>query len=282
LSRRFHLAGSGTRRGSALLALFAWVALAASLALPVARVAADATIPSPDTRFYVLDESNVLSDATETMIVSTSAALAEKTGAQIVVVTVASLDGQVLEDVSLAILRQWGIGDKTKNNGVLLLLSTGDRLSRIEVGYGLEGALNDAKTGRIQDTYMLPYFKQGDYDAGLKNGYLAVLGEVCTEYGIEASSLGATDPTDGTSTGDSSSPGGFGITVIVIVALLIDWIFLRGAITRALLFGLFFRGGGGGFRGGGGSGGGFSGGGGGGGFSGGGGSGGGGGSSRGF
>jgi uncharacterized protein len=279
LYRRLSAARSGSRRGPALLALLALVALAAGLALPAAQVAAAPTVPSPSSEFYVLDEANVLSDATERLIVDTSAALAAKTGAQIVVVTVPSLDGQVLEEYSLEILRSWGIGDATKDNGVLLLVSTGDRLSRIEVGYGLEGALNDAKTGRIQDDYMIPYLKKDDYDAGLKNGYLAILAEVCTEYGIEPASLGATDPTAGTSSTLPADIGSNALILLVIALLLIDWFFLHGAITRFFLFSLFFRGGGGGFRGGGG---GFSGGGGGGGFSGGGGSGGGGGSSRGF
>ncbi len=280
MGRRFSAAGSGTRKGSALLALVALTALAASLALPVARVAATVAVPSPSSQFYVLDESNVLTDATRNLIVDTSAALAAQTGAQIVVVTVPSLDGQVLEEYSLEILRSWGIGDKTKNNGVLLLVSTGDRLSRIEVGYGLEGVLNDAKTGRIQDDYMIPYLKKDDYDAGMKNGYLAVLKEVCSEYGIDPSTLGATDPTSGTTT-VASTVGSNALIIFIIALLLVDWFFLHGSITRFFLFSLFFRGGGGGFRGGGGGFGGFSGGGGGG-FSGGGGSGGGGGSSRGF
>ena len=67
---------------------------------------------------------------------------------------------------------------KKKNNGVLMLLSIQDRKSRIEVGYGLEGALNDAKTGRIQDNYMIPYFKEDNWHDGIKNGYNAILSEV--------------------------------------------------------------------------------------------------------
>lgn len=63
----------------------------------------------------------------------------------------------------------WGIGSRDKNNGVLIVVATQDRQSRIEVGYGLEGALPDGLTGRLQDDTMLPYFKQGQYDKGIVN-----------------------------------------------------------------------------------------------------------------
>ena len=88
----------------------------------------------------------------------------KRQGAQIVVVTVQSLGGQSIEEYATELFRKFGIGDKEKNNGVLLLCSTGDRLFRIEVGYGLEGRLTDGKTGRIQDEYIIPYLKENDYD----------------------------------------------------------------------------------------------------------------------
>ena len=63
-----------------------------------------------------------------------------------------------LEDYSTQLFRNFGIGNSKLNNGVLMLIALDERQSRIEVGYGLEGILNDAKTGRIQDNYMIPYF----------------------------------------------------------------------------------------------------------------------------
>ena len=258
------------------------------LAVGVAPVLA-ADLPKPTSEFYVNDFANVLSDKTKQMIVQDSAALAEKTGAQVVVVTIDSLGGQVLETYSLDLLRTWGIGAKDKNNGVLILLAVGDRKSRIEVGYGLEGRLPDGKTGRIQDEYMLPYYQTGDYDAGIKNGYLAVLQEVATEYNLDVATIEAAAPlaaNSGTST--QTSPLSMIPIGIGILLLLLDLILNHGRITRTILMILFWRGGpgggnrgsgfGGGFGGGGFGGGGF----GGGGFSGGGGGGGGGGSSRGF
>ena len=134
--------------------------------------------------FFVNDYAGVLTEETKNYIIQTNAELQQKTGAQIVVVTVKSLDGQSIEEYATELFRKFSIGDSQKNNGVLLLCSTGDRLFRIEVGYGLEGTLTDGKTGRIQDQYIIPYLKNNNYNDGIKNGFSAILGEVSNEYGI--------------------------------------------------------------------------------------------------
>jgi uncharacterized protein len=263
------------RRGwSIMLQKFRFLILSIFILLFLTPTAFAAVDIKPTADFYVNDYANVLSDATKQLIMQSSVELQSKTGAQIVVVTVKSLDKNVLETYTLNILRSWGIGDKQKNNGVLLFLSVSDRKSRIEVGYGLEGALNDAKTGRIQDDYMLPYYSQNKFDDGLKNGYLAVLQEVEKEYNV---TLTGSVP-DAAATTQNTNPINpiFKIIAVVFVVLffLFDWIVLHGTVTRTLFMMLILfgrRGGGGGFGGGGGGG-----------FSGGGGSGGGGGSSRGF
>ena len=115
---------------------------------------------------------------TRSYIINTSSQLAEETGAQVAVVTLSSLEDEPLEEVALGILREWGLGDKEKNNGVLILVVPAERQSRIEVGYGLEGALPDGKTGRIQDEHMIPSFQQEDYDRGILQGYQAIISEV--------------------------------------------------------------------------------------------------------
>ena len=120
---------------------------------PLAQAASQ--IPAkPTNNIYVQDYSHVLSANTKATITAYSQAIAAKTKAQIVVVTIPTLNGDALEDYATTLYRSWGIGDKEKNNGVLLLVVTKDRKSRIEVGYGLEGALPDGLTGRIQDQYM--------------------------------------------------------------------------------------------------------------------------------
>jgi uncharacterized protein len=241
--------------------------------LPLPSRAAD--IPSPPADLYVLDQASVMSDETRSIIISTSQDLARQTKAQVVVVTLDTLNDQVLEEVSLAILREWGIGDKELNNGVLILLVPSEHKSRIEVGYGLEGVLTDGKTGRIQDEYMLPYFKQEQYDQGLRNGYLAVVQEVAKEYNVTLTQNQDYQPVPGeTDTSSQPTPTWLKLLGIILVILLIwlDHRFFNGFILGMILSGLF--------RGGGRGGGGFGGGSGGGGF--GGGSGGGGGSSRGW
>jgi uncharacterized protein len=235
-----------------------------------------ADYPAPVNSFFVNDFSGVIDDSIENGMLNAAVELQEKTGAQVVAVTVDSIGDNTIEQYAYGLFKEWGIGQKDKNNGVLILVAVKDRISRIEVGVGLEGALPDAKTGRIQDTYMLPNFKQNDYTAGISGGYAAIIKEVYKEYGID---VDINDIIRGETyypvedEDDNGFP--FGGIIFIILFLLFDWIFLKGSITRALLFfGLF-----GGRRGGGGFGGG-RGGFGGGGFSGGGGRSGGGGSSR--
>lgn len=143
---------------------------------------------NPTSDFYVNDYARLLSTDTRNYIVNMNQKLYAQTGAQIVVVTVPNLEGDSLEEYATALFRKFGIGDKTKNNGVLLLLALEERQFRVEVGYGLEGRLNDAKTGRIQDEYIIPYLKNNNWNQGIRNGFNAILQEVSEEYGISIES----------------------------------------------------------------------------------------------
>ena len=230
-----------------------------------------AAIPQPAPEFYVLDQAQVLKAETRSYIVDTSSRLAEKTGAQVAVVTLKSLEDEPLEDISLGILREWGLGDKEQNNGVLILLVPLERQARIEVGYGLEGALPDGKTGRIQDEHMIPAFSQGDYDRGVLQGYQAIIGEIEQEYGIVIGEPAATQHQTGARGDAGQSLPSWAVVSMVIGAFILLWLdhrFLGGFIT-GMLFSMLLRGrggrgfGGGGLGGGGGFGGGGSGGGGG-------------------
>lgn len=148
-----------------------------------------ADVVSPTNEFYVNDYANVLSETTKTHIMNMNVELEKKTGAQVVVVTIDTLNGQSIETYATKLFREFGIGDKKKNNGLLLLLVVNDRESRIEVGYGLEGALPDGKTGRIQDEYMIPYYKENHWDDGIKNGFDACLSVIQDEYDIKLEGL---------------------------------------------------------------------------------------------
>ena len=91
----------------------------------------------PTNQFYVNDYANILSNETEKNIMKYSVSLEEKTAAQIVVATVKSLEGESVEEYANKLFRTWRIGDKEKNNGVLILISVEDRKIKIEVGYGI-------------------------------------------------------------------------------------------------------------------------------------------------
>lgn len=225
-------------------------------------------IPKAKSNFFVNDYANVISNDDENKMQKQGETLYKDCGAQVVVVTVKSLDGADIDSYSLELARSWGIGSKDKNDGVLLLLSVEDRKVKIEVGYGLEGAIPDSKAGRILDTYGVEYFKNNDFSSGLTSVYNSIINEVYIENGISPSD-------DYTPVETSKQDNISGWIYIAIVLLMIILPLIRRRRRRPFIF----FGGPGGFSGG--SSGGFSGGGSGG-FSGGGGSFGGGGSSRGF
>lgn len=215
---------------------------------------------TPTSSIYVQDYANVLSNETKQKINGMGASLQKKTKAQIVVVTIKTLQGTPLEEYGLGILRQWGVGDKSLNNGVVMLVAVEDKKSRIEVGYGLEGALPDAKTGQLQDEYMLPYFKNGEYENGIFNGYLALTKVVADEYAVQLDSQ--VKPVKATSQGTTSLLDTFytiGIAIVIIALVILDFIFFGGRFTALILAMISSRGGrggGGGYGGGSGGGGG--------------------------
>lgn len=256
--------------------LMLWLLLCQLLFSPMPALSAPKIPPKPTSSIYVQDRAGVLSRQTVNTINAYGAAVEERTKAQVVVLTIPSLEGQSLEEYSLAVLRGWGIGDAKLNNGVLMLVAVKDRKSRIEVGYGLEGALPDGLTGRIQDQLMLPYFRKGDYNQGILNGYAGLLQMTLKEYNLKLEDLKVGNAVQTRQDTTSRSLGiSDGLILLgVIILFIVDRILFGGAIFRFLLYSFLFRGGGRGGRGGGGFGGGFGGG------SYGGGSGGGGGSSR--
>lgn len=215
--------------------------------------------PAPQNNIYVQDLANVLTPDTEQSILRLGDQLDGKTGAQAVVVTVPSLADRPIEEYALELFRAWGIGQKEKNNGVLVLIAPSERQSRIEVGYGLEGALPDALTGRIQDGYMLPFFRQENFDQGTWQGYQAICAQVAKEYQVD---LGISADLQPAPAPKSVQAQGFPwwMPFVIIGLLLVDFIFLGGFISRSLLDLLLWsfifrgggRGGGGGFGGGGG------------------------------
>lgn len=240
---------SAKQKGPRRLSFLLWPVCLAMF-LHVLPLAAAPAVPSPAAgHFYVLDQANVLSDAGEYKIQALSSQLAAKTNAQVVVVTIPSLQGTSIEEYAVELFRKWGIGGKQQNNGVLLLVAVDDRQSRIEVAYGLEGALPDGKTGRIRDEQMVPYFKNGEYEMGIQNGYAAVVNEVAKEYNVTLTAPPA-KPQGGSRNSTSSWDTmpwwgklllGLGLASLIII----DVVFFGGRFTW-LLLSIFMRGGRGG------------------------------------
>ncbi|MCW8984100.1 MAG: TPM domain-containing protein, partial [Thermoanaerobaculales bacterium] len=122
----------------------------------------------------VNDQANLLDDGVESQLEERLRLLEEETGAQVAVLTIPSLEGDPLEDFSIRVVETWKLGRADADDGVLILIARDERRMRIEVGYGLEGVLTDAQSGRIIDGLMAPRFREGDFDGGVSAAVEAV------------------------------------------------------------------------------------------------------------
>lgn len=129
----------------------------------------------------VVDLAGIVPEATEQRIEAKALELEQRTGAQIVVLTISSLEGESLEDFTIRVVDEWKLGQAGQDNGVLIFVAVDERRMRIEVGYGLEGVLTDAMSGRILDGAIAPRFREGDFGGGLERGVDAVIALVSGE-----------------------------------------------------------------------------------------------------
>jgi uncharacterized protein len=136
----------------------------------------------PPLKGRVNDTAGMLSAATRQQLEDVLGRLEQSDSTQIVVLTVPSLNGEVLEEFSIKVADQWKIGQKGLDNGAILLIAQKDRKIRIEVGYGLEGSLTDLMAGRIIRNVIVPQFKAGKFDQGVIDGVQAMIGVVRGEY----------------------------------------------------------------------------------------------------
>jgi len=118
----------------------------------------------------VVDQAQILDAAARTRVEGKLEQLGSKTGNQLVVVTLRSLQGYDIADYGYRLGRSWGIGQKGKNNGAILLVAPNERRVRIEVGYGLEGTITDAVSRLIIENAILPRFRTGDFAGGIERG----------------------------------------------------------------------------------------------------------------
>jgi uncharacterized protein len=163
----------------------------------------------------VVDEANILNEATLATLTQKLADLETKTTDQLVVVTLKSLQGTSIEDFGNQLGRHWRIGQKDKNNGVLLIVAPTDRKVRIEVGYGLEGKLTDAVARLIIENAILPRFRANDFPGGISRGVDDII-SVLTGDAAEWKQRAAKRP--------DTTPRYMPILVTLLVIVVLIWI----------------------------------------------------------
>src|SRR4051812_18826603 len=154
--------------------LIVLVVFAGSIAQAFA-IPADELLSSLRPNADVNDFAGVLSPNERENLEARCRQLRERTGAQLAVVTLKSLEGGQVDDFAVKLFKHWGVGQKDKKNGVLLLVAIADRKARIEVGYGIEPLIPDALAGQIIDRDLVPQFRKQHYAAGLQ----AAVNSIC-------------------------------------------------------------------------------------------------------
>jgi uncharacterized protein len=155
------------------------LALFVGAALGLAPAKAAETFPPLTGR--VVDQAQILSASERADLEGKLADLENKSGIQLVVATVSSLEGEEIEPYANALFRAWKLGEAKKNNGVLFLVAPNQHRVRIEVGYGLEGTLTDATSSIIISNAIAPRFKAGDFDGGVARGVEDIITVLTTD-----------------------------------------------------------------------------------------------------
>lgn len=154
-----------------------------------------------------------------------AAALEEKLGVyeakttnQIALLTVPSLEGEALEDFSVRVAREWHLGQEKRNNGVLIFIAAEERGVRIEVGYGLEGALTDAQSSIIIRNIMIPAFREGDFNRGIDAGVDAIQAAIAGEFTAPET------PTPRRSRDDSNEVFSLGLILLILFSSFLSYL----------------------------------------------------------
>jgi uncharacterized protein len=230
------------------------------ICLGVIHAPAEVKIPARPLN-HVVDLAEIIDPDAEEALNRYLLELEQKTTAQMVILTINSLEGEPIEDWSIRIAHdKWKLGQKGKDNGVLLLVALKDRQYRFEVGYGLESILPDAVVSNIGRQYLVPYFRQGDYSNGITAAALAVMNVIASDAGVEIEGMPRLGGRQAYARRDGEQRKPTLLGKIFSILLFIGMIYMFVRHPRLLLFFLFMNMLGGGRRGGWGGGGGFGGG----------------------
>jgi uncharacterized protein len=134
-----------------------------------------AEVPVPSLTGHVIDQTATLSAEQTSRLEQVLSAFENRKGSQLAVLIVATTEPETIEQYSIKVAEAWKLGRKRVDDGVILIIAKNDRTLRIEVGYGLEGALTDVTSKRIIDDVITPYFKQGDFNAGITAGVQKIM-----------------------------------------------------------------------------------------------------------
>ena len=217
-------------RSPCSLALAIWLAL---LIYPGSAPAAAPDIPSPTGP--VMDQVGVLDAGTREGVTQLIQEVRDRTTAEIAILIVPSTAPETIEEYAVAVFERWKIGQRGKDNGLLILVATQDRRLRITTGYGLEGILPDGKVGEIRDREILPHFRAGRYAEGILRGTQALAAVLLGQSGEGA---GAGRPAAGAARRQSRSASRhtgilLGIFILlVLVAMTLSATDRRAALSR--------------------------------------------------
>lgn len=221
------------RRRSVLRPCFAWVRMAAarlpllpllflmplmSLLLAATAVLAQPLQPVPPLSGHVVDQAGLLDAPRRQALEERLRAFEQRKGSQVAVLTVSTTRPEAIEQFAIRVAEQWKLGRKQLDDGAILVIAKDERALRIEVGYGLEGVLNDAVSKRIIDDLIVPRFKSGDFDGGISAGIDAMLRV------IDGEPLPAPTPAS------VATDAAYGLVPLVFFAAL-----LVGGVMRALM-----------------------------------------------
>jgi uncharacterized protein len=209
----------------------------------------------PDPVGFVNDFAGVIDARSSAEMEAIARALQQKTGAEIAVVTVHSIDPYgSIDEYSIELATAWGVGKMGEDTGILLLLAMQERRIKLEIGYGLEGVIPDGLAGEILDKSVLPALKADQYGTGLLRGVQAIAGIIAKEYDVELGDYQLSESRRYTRPGIPT-----GLILFIIFALFFGggrflfWplLFMGGAASRRGFYGGGFGSGGSGFGGGG-------------------------------
>ena len=216
-----------------------WLAVLALVAATSAASAQD--LPKPTGR--INDFAGVLDESSKTQLDALLETLEKDTTAEVGVVTLESLDGANVEDYATKLFNAWGIGQKEKDNGVLVLVVPSERVMRIEVGYGLEGILPDGLAGAVMRESFLPSFRDNDYQRGIVTGVRRVAEIVRRNEPVTAEQLLALQRP-----GQPPNPPWLGLILLVFFGPMVAigsyfaGVGIGARVAFGLVFGLMFGG----------------------------------------